>query len=146
MYVRQGGDGIGIVGRIKSIIGKSMVESNAQKEMNAQKSMNIRNAGDTREVTDRKAYTADRDSGFEKKHDIVGNRAKMVKNLTPREREAFLLLIEGHTLKETAKGLNISYSTANTYQTAIYRKLQVNSRAELIINYMEIATAERAAY
>ncbi|NLE25111.1 MAG: helix-turn-helix transcriptional regulator [Clostridiaceae bacterium] len=58
-----------------------------------------------------------------------------MKSLTPREVEAFILLLEGYTLKETAKQLGIGYSTANTYQTAIYRKLHVNSRAELIINY-----------
>lgn len=61
-----------------------------------------------------------------------------MKSLTPREIEAFMLLLEGYTLKETADQLGISYSTANTYQTAIYRKLHVNSRAELIINYRNI--------
>ncbi len=58
-----------------------------------------------------------------------------MKGLTPREMEACMLLLEGYTIKETANQLGIGYSTANTYQTAIYRKLHVNSRAELIINY-----------
>lgn len=49
-----------------------------------------------------------------------------------------MFLLEGYTLKETANQLGIGYSTANTYQTAIYRKLHVNSRAELIINYRNI--------
>jgi DNA-binding CsgD family transcriptional regulator len=59
----------------------------------------------------------------------------LAESLTPREKDAFFLLLEGYTLKETAAQMGIGYSTANTYQTAIYRKLHVNSRAELIINY-----------
>lgn len=75
----------------------------------------------------------------------IGNdeKSRLMESLTPREREAGLLLLEGFTLKETAKQLNIGYSTANTYQTAIYRKLHVNSRAELIINYREIAVEDK---
>lgn len=71
-----------------------------------------------------------------KKPGINGeDKARFIETLTPRERDAFLLLMEGYTLKETAMQLGIGYSTANTYQTAIYKKLHVNSRAELIINY-----------
>jgi DNA-binding CsgD family transcriptional regulator len=57
--------------------------------------------------------------------------------LTPRERELFLLLLEGYTLKESAKRLSVKYSTANTHMTGIYKKLNVNSRAELIIRYRD---------
>lgn len=35
--------------------------------------------------------------------------------LTPRERDLFLLLLEGYTLKESAAHLSIKYSTANTH-------------------------------
>lgn len=62
---------------------------------------------------------------------------RRINSLTQREKETFLLLLEGYKLKETANRLGIGYSTANTYQTAIYRKLCVNSRAELIINYLD---------
>lgn len=58
--------------------------------------------------------------------------------LTPRENDLYLLLIEGFTLKESANQLSIKYSTANTHMTGIYKKLGVNSRAELIINYRDI--------
>lgn len=58
--------------------------------------------------------------------------------LTPREYDLYLLLLEGFTLKECAKQLSIKYSTANTHMTSIYKKLGVNSRAELIINYRSI--------
>lgn len=55
--------------------------------------------------------------------------------LTPRELDVFQLLLEGYTLQETADRLGVKYSTANTHMTAIYKKLGVGSRAELIIRY-----------
>jgi DNA-binding CsgD family transcriptional regulator len=68
----------------------------------------------------------------------TAQKSELVESLTHREKEAFFALLGGYSLKETAKQLGIGYSTANTYQTAIYRKLHVNSRAELIINYRDI--------
>lgn len=62
-------------------------------------------------------------------------KPEQVALLTPREHDLFVLLLEGFTLKESAKQLSIKYSTANTHMTGLYRKLGVNSRAELIINY-----------
>ena len=55
--------------------------------------------------------------------------------LTQRESDTYYLLLQGYTLKETAKLLGVKYSTANTHMTELYKKLGVNSRAELIINY-----------
>lgn len=65
-------------------------------------------------------------------------RRKLILRLTPREHELYLLLLEGYTLKESAKKLCIKYSTANTHMTGVYKKLGVNSRAELIIRYRNI--------
>lgn len=62
-------------------------------------------------------------------------KAKQPLGLTPRETEVFRLLLEGYTLQETANQLGVKYSTANTHMTSIYKKLGVNSRAELIIRY-----------
>jgi DNA-binding CsgD family transcriptional regulator len=70
-------------------------------------------------------------------------KAQLVESLTPREKEAFFILLGGYSLKETAEQLNVRYSTANTYQTAIYKKLNVNSRAELIINFRDMYEAEQ---
>lgn len=69
--------------------------------------------------------------------------------LTPREYKLYLLLLEGFTLKESANRLCVKYSTVNTHMSSIYRKLGVNSRAELIINYRYMtqpgtATREKA--
>lgn len=55
--------------------------------------------------------------------------------LTARELDVFRLLLEGYTIQETADMLGVKYSTVNTHMTAIYRKLSVTSRAELIIRY-----------
>jgi len=68
----------------------------------------------------------------------VPEKKKLVKTLTSREKDTYLLLIEGYTLKEIAEQLSVSYSTANTHQANIYRKLGVNTKAEIIINFRNI--------
>lgn len=62
-------------------------------------------------------------------------KAVRLSKLTQRETDTFYLLLQGYTLKETAKLLGVKYSTVNTHMTELYKKLGVNSRAELIINY-----------
>lgn len=66
------------------------------------------------------------------------DKRRKAANLTVRERELYLLLLEGFTLKEAANNLGVKYSTANTHMTSIYKKLEVNSRAQLIINYRSV--------
>ena len=68
---------------------------------------------------------------------LENERIHRIAMLTPRENELFLLLLEGYTLKESAKRMSVQYSTANTHMTGIYKKLNVNSRAELIIRYRD---------
>jgi DNA-binding CsgD family transcriptional regulator len=62
-------------------------------------------------------------------------KRERILKLTPREKELCLLLLQGYTLKESAGMLGIKYSTVNTHMNGVYRKLGVNSRAELIIIY-----------
>jgi len=71
------------------------------------------------------------------------NKYKKVSLLTPREYEIYLLLLEGFPLKECAEQMSIKYSTANTHMTGVYKKLDINTRAELIINYRGIKLAEK---
>jgi DNA-binding NarL/FixJ family response regulator len=52
--------------------------------------------------------------------------------LTIREREVAQLLINGDTYKQIAWGLQISPDTVRQHIKNIYRKLQVNSRVQLI--------------
>lgn len=70
------------------------------------------------------------------KDDAEKEKQRLVNILTPRELDLYYLLLEGYTLKESAKELSVKYSTVNTHMTAIYKKLKVNSRAELIIKYI----------
>ncbi len=54
-------------------------------------------------------------------------------NLTPRERSVCTLLLRGHTLRQISAILGLQYPTVNTYCTTLYRKLCINSRAELFV-------------
>lgn len=117
--LRQGGDLFGVMDKIKSLFSKA---DSVPSEMELE------------------TIVPGTDTPYGKKLGISRDeKVKLTQSLTPREKETYQLLLEGYTLKETAKQLEIGYSTANTYQTAVYRKLHVNSRAELIINYHDIS-------
>jgi DNA-binding CsgD family transcriptional regulator len=70
--------------------------------------------------------------------DIDSERIEKVSRLTPREYQLYLLLLEGYSLRECADKLNVKYPTANTHMTSTYKKLEVKTRAELIIKYRDI--------
>lgn len=57
--------------------------------------------------------------------------------LTNREIEVCKLLLQGYTLRQISAMMNIAYSTVNTYCTAIYRKLNINSRTELLLMFKD---------
>jgi DNA-binding CsgD family transcriptional regulator len=59
--------------------------------------------------------------------------------LTGREKECFLLLLKGYTMKETAKFMGVTLPTINTHTNSIHKKLEVKSRAQLIIQYRDLA-------
>jgi len=59
----------------------------------------------------------------------------MKEELTTREHEIFNMLLDGTAPKEIAYSLNISYQTVLFHQKKIYRKLEVHSINELLINY-----------
>ena len=56
-------------------------------------------------------------------------------NLTEREQEMFTLLLSGKSPKEMAYDLKISYHTVNFHVKNLYRKLGIQSRAELFANF-----------
>ncbi len=58
-------------------------------------------------------------------------------HLTKREIEVCKLLLEGYTLRQIAAILSIAYSTVNTYCTSSYRKLNINSKTELIMLFKD---------
>lgn len=60
--------------------------------------------------------------------------------LTASEIEVCRLLLEGYTLRQISGIQSKAYATINTYCTAIYRKLNISSRTELLLllkDYME---------
>ena len=59
-------------------------------------------------------------------------------NLTSREQEVFSMLLTGKAPKEIAFTLKISYDTVRFHQKGLYRKLGIQSRAELFARYMSI--------
>ena len=75
--------------------------------------------------------------------EVDSEKLDRVKALSPREYEAYLILLEGFTLRYAAEHMGIKYPTANTYVNAIYRKLGVASRAQLIINYRDVKLTEK---
>jgi DNA-binding CsgD family transcriptional regulator len=56
-------------------------------------------------------------------------------DLTPREQEIFTMLLSGMAPKEIAYTLKVSYYTVLFHQKNLYRKLSVQSRAELFARY-----------
>jgi len=57
-------------------------------------------------------------------------------NLTPREQEIFTMLLDGKSPKEIASILKVSYDTVGFHQKNLYRKLGIQSRAELFARYL----------
>lgn len=58
-------------------------------------------------------------------------------NLTSREKELIQLFSEGLSSKEVSNKLNVSILTINTHKKNIYKKLNINSTAELVAFYYE---------
>jgi len=54
------------------------------------------------------------------------------RDLTPREREVFHLIIEGQTTKEIARQLQISAKTAENHRSRVLEKMDARNTAELI--------------
>jgi DNA-binding CsgD family transcriptional regulator len=59
-------------------------------------------------------------------------------DLTPREQEIFTMLLTGRAPKEIAYTLKISPYTVNFHQKNLYRKLGIQSRAELFARYSAV--------
>jgi DNA-binding NarL/FixJ family response regulator len=57
--------------------------------------------------------------------------------ISPREEEILDLLAQGHLYKEIAHLLSISPDTVHNHLRKIYEKLQVHSRTEAVVKYLE---------
>lgn len=58
-------------------------------------------------------------------------------HLSKREIEVCKLLLQGYTMRQISGIISIAYSTVNTYCTSIYRKLEINSRTELLLLFKD---------
>ena len=58
-------------------------------------------------------------------------------NLTPREQQILERLAKGALYKEIAWDLKIGAETVKTHLRNIYKKLQVRTRTEAVIKYLE---------
>ncbi len=58
-----------------------------------------------------------------------------LQTLTPREREVFDLLVQGKKMREAAEILGVKLTTISFHSTALYKKLDVHDRAQLILRY-----------
>jgi len=55
--------------------------------------------------------------------------------LSPREKQVALLLLQGMTVRQIAPELKLTPATVATYSKSIYKKLGINSRAELFLRF-----------
>lgn len=61
--------------------------------------------------------------------------------LTPREEDILLLIAKGYSCKTAATALDISHHTAAGYLKSVYKKLQVNTRAEATLKAINMGIA-----
>lgn len=62
---------------------------------------------------------------------------KDIPSLTPREGQVLERLAQGMVPKEVSHDLGISYETVREYIKAVYLKLHVRSRIEVVLKYLE---------
>ena len=65
------------------------------------------------------------------------SEADPVITLTPREKEVFHMLLKGMKAKEIAAEFSVTIWGANYFIKQIYRKLNVNSKTELVLRYYD---------
>ena len=70
-----------------------------------------------------------------------------VVRLAPREKEVCALLLKSLSVKQIAGELGLAFSTVNGYYRSLYRKLEINSKAELFMRFgAESPTDQRTIF
>ncbi len=69
-------------------------------------------------------------------------RLNRLKTLTPREREVYEHLICGRKMREIAELLGITHATVNFHCQRLYKKLCINTRAQLFVQYAALDAAD----
>jgi DNA-binding NarL/FixJ family response regulator len=66
---------------------------------------------------------------------IVSDNVKQLTTLTDRQREVATLACQGLSNKKIAKQLSVAEGTVKVHLNAIFEKLAVRSRTELIVRF-----------
>lgn len=61
----------------------------------------------------------------------------VLRQLSPRLRQTLECLLEGDSEKQVASRLGLSLPTVHQYVTALYRRFNVHSRAELLASFLD---------
>jgi DNA-binding CsgD family transcriptional regulator len=69
---------------------------------------------------------------------LANETIKKIRRLSNREKEILGYMMQGYTLPQVAEVLIISLNTVKTHSSNIYRKLEVNSRQELLLRYLDV--------
>ncbi len=75
----------------------------------------------------------------------VRERRKRMNTLSPREREVYSHLVRGLKMKEIAPLLGVTYATVNFHCRGLYKKLCINSRAQLFFQYAPLDSGDAPA-
>lgn len=75
---------------------------------------------------------------------IVDHKKLKELNISPREHEVLIELVNGLSNKEIADKLFVSESTVKTHISNIYAKLEVSRRSQAILRSKELRLVERA--
>ena len=68
----------------------------------------------------------------------------LVKSLSPQQARVFKLLAEGHSYKEIANRLQVTYATVHTHIRYIYKKFQLRSGTQAVTRGLQEATWKTA--
>jgi DNA-binding NarL/FixJ family response regulator len=74
-------------------------------------------------------------------HEKISTGKVRVPGITPREAELLNLFVQGMSAKEAAYEMKISYETVRDYLKTIYQKLEVRSKTEAVLKFMELQRA-----
>jgi DNA-binding CsgD family transcriptional regulator len=77
---------------------------------------------------------------------LTDGQAEVPTTLSPRLRQTLTILLSGASEKEVARRMGISHHTVHEYVVALYKRFQVNSRAELMVfcHQRQIEGSDRA--
>lgn len=69
---------------------------------------------------------------------VANEAVRKLRRLSDREKEILGYMMQGYTLPQVAQRLYISLNTVKTHGSNIYRKLEVNTRQELLLRYLDV--------